>query len=353
MAETSRVGKIDLKTFESYLMHRLGRPDPRVTVGPRTGVDAAVLDLNGQAVVIAEDPIFPAVGLPLDTFGWFTVHIGASDVAVMGVRPEFMTYSLLMPPGTSDDDFNIITESIHQAALDLDIAIIGGHTGYYPVVTVPIIGGITVIGTGNPADIVTPGGAQPGDAVLLTKGPAIEAAGLLAVLYEQEMRAAHGDALTAAALARCNEVTVVKDALVARAAGPVTAMHDATEGGVLGGLWEIASASGVGMDIDEAAMIRPPDVLALCDLLEFDPLAAIAEGTLLITVPETEAMAICAALEAEAIPCSVIGKVTADPDCRVIRRMDGSVQTLAVPDEDPFWPAFFRGVEKAAAAAPQ
>ena len=346
MADHPKVGKIDLPVFEALLQTRLGHPDARVKVGPRTGVDAAVLEIGGRAVVIAEDPIFPAAGLPLDTFGWFTMHIGASDVAVMGVKPEFATYSLLMPPGTPLGDFDLITESIHRAALELEIAIIGGHTGYYPVVTVPIIGGITVIGTGDPAQVVTPAGARPGDAVLMTKGPAIEATGLLAVLYQAELLAAFGEAITAAALARCQEITVVKDALTAHAAGPVTAMHDATEGGVLGGLWEIAEASGVGMEIEEALMPWPPEVEALCGLLAMDPLAAIAEGTLLIAAPEAFVGAIIQALAEAGIACARIGEVIADTGRRVIRRRDGTTEKLAVPAEDPFWPAFFRGVEK-------
>lgn len=346
MADPLKVGKIDLPTFEALLRTRLGRPDPRVLVGPLTGVDAAVLDLGGQALVIAEDPIFPAAGLPLETFGWFTMHIGASDVAVMGVRPEFATYSLLMPPGTPREDFDCITESIHRAALELDIAIVGGHTGYYPVGTVPIIGGITVMGTGDPAQIVTPAGACPGDAVLLTKGPAIEATGLLAVLYESELRATHGDAITDAALARCREITVVRDALTARAAGPVSAMHDATEGGVLAGLWEIAEASGVGMLVDESLLPWPPEVEALCTLLAIDPLAAIAEGTLLITAAEQLVEPVIAALSAQGIACARIGRVTDDPGTRKITRRDGTVQDLATPAEDPFWPAFFRAVER-------
>jgi hydrogenase maturation factor len=341
-----KVGKIDLEAFETFLLRRLGRAHESVLVGPRTGVDAAVIEVGGECLVIAEDPIFPAVGLPLETFGWFTMHIGASDVAVMGVPPEFATYSLLMPPGTPDGDFEVIVESVHRAAVELDIAIIGGHTGYYPVVNVPIIGGITVIGRGRPDQIVTPAGARPGDAILMTKGPAIEATGLLALLYERELRDAHGADLTEAALARCDQITVVRDALVARGAGEVTAMHDATEGGVLGGLWEIAAASGVGMEVDASRMIWPDDVTAVCDVLAIDPLAAIAEGTLLITAEAGDADAVIGDLADEGIACSQIGVVTDDASVRVISRRDGTVQNLAVPEEDPFWPAFFAGVEK-------
>lgn len=81
---------------------------------------------------------------PLEMFGWYTVHIGASDVAVMGVKSQYMTYSLLLPPETSDQDFRTIVDSIHNTAVELGIAIVGGHTGYYPGFTSPTIGGITV-----------------------------------------------------------------------------------------------------------------------------------------------------------------------------------------------------------------
>ena len=344
MRPNSKIGKIDYDAFEAIVAGRLGCRSEDVIVGPRTGVDAAVMKVGDKALVVAEDPIFPAAGLPLETFGWFTVHIGASDVAVMGVKPQFATYSLLMPPGTPDCDLETIVDSIHRAAVDLDISIIGGHTGYYPAVSVPIVGGITVIGIGELHEIITPAGARPGDAVLMTKGPAIEAAALLAVLYETELRSRHGDAITEAALARCSEISVVKDALVARAAGPVSAMHDATEGGVLGGLWEIASASGVGMEVREADMCLPGDVLAVCEMLSIDPLAAISEGTLLVTVPPAAARAVISALQARDIPCTQIGRVTEDPGCRTVLRRDGGLEHLAVAEEDPFWPAYFAGL---------
>jgi hydrogenase expression/formation protein HypE len=346
MAGGGRVGKIGLAAFESFLMGRLGRPHPDVLIGPHTGVDAAVLRVGERCLVVAEDPIFPAVGLPLETFGWFTMHIGASDVAVLGVRPQFATYSLLMPPGTPDRDFEVIVDSIHEAALELGIAIVGGHTGYYPVVTVPIIGGITVMGTAAPEEVISPAGSRPGDAVLLTKGPAIEATGLLALLYEKDLRARYGDAIAEAALGRCRQITVVRDALTAAGAGKVSAMHDATEGGVLGGLYEMADAAGVGIEVEEAAMIWPPDVEAVCEMLSIDPLAAIAEGTLLLTVPPDEQDAVQAALEGEGIPCTHIGTVLEDAGRRVIARRDGCTQDLAVPSEDPFWPAFFAAVQK-------
>jgi len=159
-----------------------------VILPPLTGVDAAVIDIGGDKVlIVAEDPIFSIPKLPLEMFGWYTVHIGASDVAVMGVKPRYMTYTLLMPPQTEENDFRTIIDSIHRAAVELDIAIFGGHTGYYPGFVTPTIGGITVFATADKNFYVTPANAKPGDDIILTKGPAIETTGILAVLYENEL----------------------------------------------------------------------------------------------------------------------------------------------------------------------
>jgi hydrogenase expression/formation protein HypE len=340
----SKVGKIDLDTFESFIRARLGAKDPTIVVPPLTGVDAGVIDIGDDKVlIIAEDPIFSVPGQPLEMFGWYTVHIGASDVAVMGVRPRYMTYSLLMPPETPDEDFRTIIDSIHENALDLGIAIAGGHTGYYPGFASPTIGGITVFAVAGKDEYVTPAGAMPGDHVLLTKGPAIEAVGILASLQPEKL-ASYPDELVERAKAMCQQMTVVKDSLTAMKAGRVTAMHDATEGGVRGGLFEIASASGVGMEVDEGSFVYPEEVRAAVEGFGFDPIEAIAEGTLLLTVDPASSDAVIAALEEVGIPASVVGRCTDDPSVRTIRRLDGSVEDLFIPQQDPFWPLFFEAL---------
>jgi len=283
-----KVGKIDLTTFTSFLLQRLGKKDSTVIVPPLTGVDAAVIDIgNDNVLLIAEDPIFSIPKQPLEMFGWYTVHIGASDIAVMGVKPRYMTYSLLMPPETSDKDLRTIIDSIHNAALELDISIVGGHTGYYPGFATPTIGGVTVFSIAKKNEYVTPAGARPDNDVILTKGPAIETVGILAVLREKELKKHYPQKLINKGKALCKQMTVIQDALIAMETGGVTAMHDATEGGVIGGLFEIANASNVGMEIDESLFILPEEVTMVCDVFHIDPIAAIAEGSLLITAHST------------------------------------------------------------------
>jgi hydrogenase expression/formation protein HypE len=346
-AAKAKIGKIDAEIFEKFLFKRLGHEDESILVPPMAGVDAGVIDIgHDQVLIIAEDPIFTIPGLPLEMFGWFTVHIGASDVAVMGVKPRYMAYTLLMPPETAERDFRTIVDSIHETAKELEIAIVGGHTGYYPGFAAPTIGGITVFSIADKGRYVTPSGARPGNDVILTKGPAIETAAILSVVREKELRVRYSQDLIEKAKNLDKEMTVVKDALAAMESGGVTAMHDATEGGVMGGLFEMANASGVGMDIEETAFLYPEEVKMVCESFDLDPIAAIAEGSLLVAVRSECSDRVIQNLRDIHIPSSVIGKVLKDPTQRTIKRRDGTVIPLAIPDQDPFWPAFFKGLEE-------
>jgi hydrogenase maturation factor/predicted fused transcriptional regulator/phosphomethylpyrimidine kinase len=342
-----KVGKIDLKTFESYLLKRLGKKDKRVLVPPLTGVDAAVVEINDDKVlIIAEDPIFSIPGQPLEMYGWYTVHIGASDVAVMGVRPEFMTYTLIMPPETPEEDFKTIVNSIHETASSLRIAIVGGHTGFYPGFASPTVGGITVFSVADKGKYVTPKGARPGHDVVLTKGPAVEAVGILAVLREEELVKKYGASIVKKAQKFSKQMSVVKDSLTAMETGGVTAMHDATEGGVIGGLFEVANASSVGMEIDESKFVYPEEIKAVCEAFNIDPVAAIAEGSLILTSEPSYTKKIIKSLRNENIDASVIGKVTDNVNSRFIKRISGETEPLEIPAQDPFWPIFFEALEK-------
>jgi hydrogenase maturation factor/predicted fused transcriptional regulator/phosphomethylpyrimidine kinase len=341
-----KVGKLTPEALERLILPHVGAIDKNVIVPPKAGVDAGVVDIgNGNILVVAEDPIFTLPGMPLSFFGWATVHIGASDVAVMGVRPQYMTYTLLLPPTMTDQEISEIVSSVDMTAKQLGINIVGGHTAYYPGISSPLVGGVTVFSIAPKIDLVTPMGARPGDDVILTKGPGIEAVGVLAITMRGELEQAIGIELLKKAEALADRVTVVEDAMIAKNAGGVTSMHDATEGGVMGGLFEVASASKVGMMLDERRMVYPPEILAVCGHLGIDPLKIISEGSLIITCRPEGSMRILARLEERNIMASVIGKVTDLVGERTIVRLDGREEDLAVPAVDGFWPIFFRALQ--------
>ncbi|WP_449241055.1 AIR synthase family protein [Desulfoscipio gibsoniae] len=340
------IGKVNDNFFTKAILPETGALNQEVIVGPRMGVDAAILKIGDRFMAVAEDPIFPGPTTSPEDFGWITVHIGASDVAVTGIKPRFMTYSLLIPPETSEEYISRLVRSISASARELGIAIVGGHTGFYGAVTVPTIGGITVWGMGR--EYITPAGARVGDAVLITKGAAIEAAALLGSELGGSLREAGvAEELIERAAGRIREITVVEDAILAAACGGVHAMHDATEGGLARGLWEVAQASGVGLRIRRPAVILPEDIKAVCSHFQLNPFEVISEGTLVLTVHPERAEVVLNAYQRAGLAAAVIGEVVPrEEGCRWVEA-NGSVEELLPPPVDRFWEVFFGALAQA------
>ncbi|PRR76209.1 thiamine-phosphate synthase family protein [Neomoorella humiferrea] len=337
------IGKVNDDFFRKAILPHTGAKAPQLVIGPQMGVDAAVLKVGEDFLVIAEDPIFPGPTMSPDDFGWITVHIGASDVAVMGVKPQFMTYSLLLPPGTPENYIAELVKSISLYAAELGITVVGGHTGFYSAVNVPTIGGITVWGLGK--GFVTPAGARVGDDVVITKGAAIEAAALIACELEEKLLAAGIDRkLVERAKKRLREMSVVAEAGIATAIGGVHAMHDATEGGLARGLWEVAEASGVGLKIERSLVPVPEDVRQVCAHFDLNPYEIISEGTLVLTCDPQKTAALLAALNEAGLEGAVIGKVLAREEGRYWVENDGRQVELVPPPVDRFWEVFFNAL---------
>jgi len=336
-----QIGKVDRATFDELIFPRLGKKDKTVLIGPQHGVDAAAIELpDGSVMVLAEDPTF---GMPvlMPHFGWAIVHICASDVAVLGVKPRYMTICLMLPPGTEDKVLENIWKEIHQECQKLEITIVGGHTGVYPGIAYPLNGGCTMIGLGKKDQLTPASNARVGDRVILTKGPAIEAAGILALQAEKTLTKKFGKALTEKAKGYFFDMSVVKDALVA--APYAHAMHDATEGGLINCVYEIVAASGTGVTLFEEKIFIPEEIKAICDHFNIDPLISISEGTLVITATPENTPRLLSDLKQNGIPAWEIGEVTVKD--RVFIRSDGKREELTPVSVDPFWEAYFSTLE--------
>jgi hydrogenase maturation factor len=206
-----------------------------------------------------------------------------------------------------------------------------------------MVGGATVMAMGSADRYVTPAMAREGDQVIVTKGAAIEAAGLFAVTFPEMIEERHGAAFARRAADLFWQMSVVDDAMAAVRAGVrddgVTSMHDATECGVWGGLYEIARASGTGMVIEKEKVIVQPEVAGICELFGIDPYSSISEGTLLITCRPHRADRVVELLHERRIPASIVGEVC--PARKGIRLIeDGKEHPLEHPRIDPFWAAF-------------
>jgi hydrogenase maturation factor len=250
---------------------------------------------------------------------------------------------LNLPLSMSRDDFEALWTVMHQECEKIGMAVITGHTGRYEGCGYPMIGGATVIGIGPKDRYVTPNMARAGDTILITKGAAIEAAGLFAVTFPERVAQQYGENVAREAEKIFWQMSVVEDALTAVEAGVrddgVSAMHDATECGVFGGLFEVAQASGVGMVIDKEKIIVQDAVRKVCGLFGIDPYSSISEGTLILTCRPHKAQEVMRRLGDKGIPVGMVGEIV---DARQGMRIfeGGKSRELAHPKVDPFWSAF-------------
>jgi hydrogenase expression/formation protein HypE len=337
------LGKVDATFFSEYLYPNLGADRDDVTLGPTHGVDFGVVNVGDTALVVATDPVSVLPRLGFDRAARFALDIVLADVAVSGLPPTHLTVSLSLPPDFDDDDFATFWEAWSDEARDLGVAIAAGHTARYSDSSFPWVGAATALAVGDHDDVVRPDGARPGDDLLVTKGPAVEATGLLTSLFPDEVPLS-GDALDTAQ-ARLDEAGAVRDARVIgeAARGGVHAMHDATEGGLLGALFEMAGAAGVRFDVDTSRVPWRPGVREAADALGFDPWTATTAGTLVVAVDPTRTDEVVDALDRRGTPVGAAGTVVDGEGVT----LDGERATK--PQGDSSWPVYAALAERAAA----
>jgi len=331
--EKLRPGKLDPGLLEE-LIRRCPLSDPRVVMGPGIGRDVAVLDMGDHLLVAKTDPITFAA----DEVGWYLVQVNANDIATAGARPRWLLVTLLLPEkNTTRGLVQRIHADLTRACSELGISLVGGHTEITHGLDRPILVG-QMLGEVARDRLVRPEAARPGDVLLLTKGIAIEGTSILGRDLGEELarRTDEGLARACARFLHDPGITVVRDALAACEAGGVHAMHDPTEGGLATGLWEFSRVTGCGLEVRQDAVPVYPETRRACEAFGLDPWGLIASGALLIAADPAYEQAIRDllsrtrpgpsspgvgenALQAEGIPCTVIGRLLERGEpCRLI-----------------------------------
>lgn len=326
------IGKLPPEQLAELLQkHTFSLPHDRVLVRPGVGEDAAVIDMGNRWLVAKTDPITFAT----DEIGWYAVQVNANDIAAAGGVPRWFLSTLLLPQDKTDQHLiERIMGQIAAACRALDVVPCGGHTEITYGLDRPIIVGV-MLGELEPSHLIRSSGLQVGDVILLTKGTAIEGTAIIAREKEQELVTRFGAALIEQSKAFLHHpgISVVRDARIAVQTAPIHAMHDPTEGGVATGLWEMAAASGVGLDVDRQAIPIAPHTQTLCQAFGLNPLGVIASGALLIAVDPTDAEPVCAALRQANIQATPIARAV-PADRGLLLRSGDDVQPLPRFDQD-------------------
>jgi hydrogenase expression/formation protein HypE len=301
-----QTGKLPTAVLERFLS-KIKNNDERVLLGPRIGEDAALIGFGDKVLVVKTDPVTFAT----DNIGWYAVNVNANDIATMGVRPRWFMATILLPEHSAQEEAERIFDQVLAACNSLNIALVGGHTEITHDFKRPVVVGC-ILGEAESDAIIKTSGAMPGDAIVLTKGIAIEGTAVLARESESVLISAGLDKdliQRAAGYLFSPGISVLNDALTACSSVKIHAMHDPTEGGLSTALMELAAAAGVGLLVEQERIPILAETKAICDRLGLDPLGLLASGALLIALPRAETSKLLRALHDTGIDATTIGEV--------------------------------------------
>lgn len=275
------IGKVPEAVLKRAVFRQIHTRREEVLVGAGVGEDCAALQLGPDEVfVLSTDPI---TGTDKNT-GELAVQITANDLASAGAEPVALLLTVLLPVTADEPMIRRLMKEVDEACEKLHIQVVGGHTEVTAVVNQPVIS-VTGIGKAKKGHLATTGGAGIGDDVVATKWIGIEGTSIIAREKEQELLERFAAPFVEEAKNFDRFLSVVPDAAAAVKSG-VTAMHDVTEGGIYGALWELAEASGVGLEIDLKKIPVRQETIELCEYYRLNPYQLISSGCMLMTAPD-------------------------------------------------------------------
>lgn len=317
------IGKLPTELLEEKILSKIQPKREDILVGAGIGEDCSAIDFGEEVCVLSTDPITGAA----KGIGKLAIHISCNDVASNGVEPIGILLTILAPESASLEDIAQVIQEAKETASQLNVEIIGGHTEVSGAVNKMILS-TTCIGKGKKEAMVTSHGARPGDDVFMTKWVGLEGTAILAQDKEEELKQILSQDQLEEAKGYMDYLSVVPEGIMAGQAG-ATAMHDATEGGLLGAVWELAAASGVGIEIQEDCIPLRDVTKRICEYYKINPLGLISSGVMLITTNQPEKLV--SSLKKKNIPITKIGKVIQGPSTLI---KNGQRLPLAPPESD-------------------
>lgn len=302
-----KVGKVPENVLKRSVFKEIHTRRPEVLLGAGVGEDCAAVKLApDETLVMSTDPI---TGTAKD-IGTLAILITVNDLASSGATPVGVLLTVLLPESVEEPELRKMMAQVEAACAQADVQIMGGHTEVTPVVNQPVI---SVCGVGKVKDgrLISTAGARPGMDILVTKWIGIEGTAILAKEKEEELLAKFSAPFVEKAKALDVYISVQSEAAVAVRSG-VSAMHDVTEGGIFGALWEMAEASGVGLEIDMKKIPIRQETVEVCEFFGLNPYQLISSGCMLMAALDGNTLV--SELAKAGIPAAIIGKATEGND---------------------------------------
>lgn len=325
------IGKIPPEILERIVMEpmkdsKVKRKD--VILRPKTGEDCSAIDLGGEYCILSTDPI---TGAAKDV-GYLAVQINCNDIYSSGAEPVGVLLTVLLPPDSEEELLEEMMTGAIRAAEERNIEILGGHTEVTDAVIKPLISA-AVIGKTKNRKILSTGGARVGQDIIMTKWAGTEGTAILAKEWEEGLRSYLTEEELQNAQAMKQYLSVERESEIAFAYG-ATAMHDATEGGVLGAVWEVAECSGLGVEVFVDQIPVKEETKKICKAMGIDYLGLISSGTMIIAAEQ--GVALVEKLKEAGISAAVIGRLTEGGRYMLVQDMR---LPLAQPKSDALYDA--------------
>lgn len=300
-----QAGKLDSELLKELVFRHLTTKRPEVLLRSELGEDCAVLDPGGRLCVLSTDPITGAGAI----LGSLAVHVNCNDIAAQGIAPVGLMLTVLAPVGTTEEELEGVMKQAAQEAARLNVEIIGGHTEITTAVNRMVVSGVA-IGFKTPAQ-ESARVVRPGDLLVMTKTAGLEGTGILISDFPKELSAV----LSPEELGRSSEffsqLSVVPEGVLG---GDYQALklHDVTEGGIYGAVWEICQTAGLGCRVYQDRIPVHPLTGKVCAHFSIDPYRLISSGSMLLIMPAASTPAYLEALTNQGILGTVIGEITAE-----------------------------------------
>jgi hydrogenase expression/formation protein HypE len=299
------IGKLPNKVLEDLVISSIKNRRDEVIERAAVGKDCAIVDYGDKYCVLSSDPITGAE----KNLGKIAVNVACNDIAAGGAEPVALLITILAPPETTQETIKNIMCEANEASAEINVEIVGGHTEITNAVN-RIVLSMTAVGIKDKKNKVDE--VEDGDCVLMTKLSGMEGSTIIAEEKEQELLKA---GFTAEELNEAkdylNYLSVVNEGMICASVG-VKYMHDITEGGVEGALWEASNALGKGIEVNEDEIPVADITRKLCSHFSINYLKLISSGSMLVICSKENFASIKAKLSEKAIGVAMIGKVRGD-----------------------------------------
>ena len=305
-----KAGKLKESILKRSILKQLHTRKKDVIAASSVGGDYGAMSVSeDMAVVLSADP----VTLSADAIGSSAIMAACNDVACSGAMPMGVTVTLLLPTDFNEDELKRLMKDLDEACQKCDVDIINGHTEVTRVVKDPIVV-VTAMGMVAKSQLRPSGNIKPGMDIVATKWVGLEGTAILAKEKEEELRTRYAQPFIDNAKVFRQMMSVLPEAAVATRSG-ASAMHDVSEGGVFGALWELAESAGVGLEIDLKKIPIRQETIEICEFFDLNPYKLLSGGCLLIATEDGNGLVM--ELEKAEIPAVIIGKAT-DSNDRVL-----------------------------------